>query len=404
MNEEKFQVDGYRWIVLILYMLGNISLQILWISYAPVTLDAVAYYNVTEFEIIFLSTIFMIVYIPVTFVASWFIKKYGFRVGVGFGLLFNGVFGFLRFIVGPNYLLVLLCTILVAVSQPFILNSITLLSADWFPESERTTATGLSLISLFLGIALGMILTPILVQIFDISTMLFIYGLFSLIVGILFVILSKEKPGLSPSIKSRQDNISLIKELKLLLTNKLFWILLIIFFISLGTFSLVTTYIELIVAPRGLSSIEAGTLGGIMLIGSIVGTIILTPLSDKFHKRKIFIIISTLIAAIALPVLAFANNVSMFNVFGFLLGFGLSGAGPIILEYAADVTSPVSEANSNGILMLVGQVGGIIFIMGFERFTTPSGDYFPSLIFLSLITFIVLILTFKIKDVNKRGI
>jgi MFS family permease len=167
---------------------------------------------------------------------------------------------------------------------------------------------------------------------------------------------------------------------------------------------LVTTYIELIVAPRGLSSIEAGTLGGIMLIGSIVGTIILTPLSDKFHKRKIFIIISTLIAALALIGLTFASNVSMFNAFGFLLGFGLSGAGPIILEYAADVTSPVSEANSNGILMLVGQVGGIIFIMGFEKFTTPSGDYFPSLIFLSILTFIVLILTFKIKDVNKRGI
>ncbi len=405
MIENELKTSGYRWTVLVLFMLVNISTQILWISYAPVTLDAVAYYNVSELEILFMSTIYMIIYIPVSFIASWFINKYGFRVGVGLGAIINGVFGFLRYVAGPNYILVLIFTIMIAISQPIIINSTTLLSATWFPESERTTATGLSLNSLSLGVALGMVLTPLIVVSFDISMMLFIYGLYSLIVGIFFIIFAKNSPGfLSLDNKNRIKTISLKKELVILTLNKLFWVIIILFFISLGLFNWVTTYIELIVAPRGLSSIDAGILGAILLVGGMVGTIILALLSDKLKKRRIFIITSGFIAAISITVLIFANNTVIFNIFGFLLGFGLLSAGPLVLEYAVEITNPVPEASSNGFLMVVGQIGGIIFIFGFERFVTPTGDYLPTLILLSILAFISLILSFLLKDVKKENL
>jgi len=220
---DEFRVSSYRWVVLILYMLVNISAQILWISYAPVTLDSVAYYSVNEFEILFMSTVIMIVYIPVSFIASWFVNRYGFRIGVGIGALMNGAFGFLRFTVGSNYIAALTFQIMIGISQPIILNSLTLLSANWFPDSERTTATGLSFISGLSGVALGMVLTPIIVLISNISIMLFIYGLFSLIVGILFMILAKEGSKTISLIKNEVKT-SFKEELKLLFSNKLFWI------------------------------------------------------------------------------------------------------------------------------------------------------------------------------------
>ncbi len=402
MIEEKIQVYGYRWIILIIFMLVNIFSQILWISYATVTLEATTYYNVSEFEILFLSTIFMIVYIPVTFITSWFINKYGFRIGVGFGALFNGVFGFLRFLAGPNYLLILFFHIIIAISQPFFLNSVTLLSANWFPESERTIATGLSVISQLLGIALGMILTPILVMIFSFEVMLFIYGLFSLIIGILFVIIARDRPPTPPSIKLINENIILKGELKLLFFNKRYWILIIIFLVGLGAFNMVTTYIELIVVPRGLTSIEAGNLGGILLLGGIIGSILMSILSDKLRKRTLLIKISLLIAVAAFFAISFANNAIMLYIFGFLLGFGLLSVGPVVLEYAVEITVPVPEATSNGMLMMVGAVGGIIFILGFEGFTTPSGDYLLALIVLSILSLVSFILSFFLKDVKRE--
>jgi len=402
MTEDKLQVYGYRWILLFIFMLGNISLQIMWISYATVTLEAASYYGVHEFDILFLSTIFMITYVPVSFVATWFINRFGFRIGVGLGALINGVFGFLRFFAGPNYLLVLFFSVMVSVSQPFFLNSVSLLSANWFPESERTKATGFSVNSQLFGIALGMILTPILVVTYSFEAMLFIYGLYSLIIGIVFVILARDKPPTPPSIKLLKEDDKVKGGLKLLLSNKQFLFLLIIFFVGLGAFNMVTTYIELIVAPRGLTSIEAGNLGGIMLLGGIIGAQVLSILADKFRKKVLFIRFSLVITFASFLLLAFATTTITIYVSGFLLGFGLMSVGPVLLEYAVDITAPVPEASSVGMLMVIGSISGIIFIVGFEGLTTPSGDYLPALIVLSILSLVAFLLSFFLKDLKKK--
>ncbi len=401
MDEDKLKVYSYRWVLLLIFMLGNVSLQILWISYATVTLEAATYYSVGEFEILFLSTIFMITYIPVSFIATWFINRFGIRMGVGLGALINGVFGFLRALAGPNYVLVLFFTVMISLSQPFFLNSVSLLSANWFPESERTKATGLSINSQLLGIALGMVLTPILVVAYSFEVMLFIYGLYSLIIGIVFVILARDKPPTPPSIKLLKEDDKVKGSLKLLLSNRMFWFLLIIFFVGLGAFNMITTYIELIVAPRGLSSIEAGNLGGIMLLGGIIGAQVLSILADKLRKRVLLIRISLLITVASFFLLSFATTTILIYVSGFLLGFGLMSVGPVLVEYAVEITVPAPEASSNGLLMVTGSISGIIFIMGFERFTTPSGDYLPALIVLSILSLIAFILSFFLKDIKR---
>jgi len=402
MTEDRLQVYGYRWILLIIFMLGNLSLQILWISYATVTLEAAAYYSVGEFEILFLSTIFMITYIPVSFIATWFINKFGFRMGVGLGAIINGVFGFLRALAGPNYLLVLFIQIMISISQPFFLNSVSLLSANWFPESERTKATGLSIISQLLGIALGMVLTPILVVFYSFEAMLLIYGLYGLIIGILFVILARDKPPTPPSIKVLKEDDKVKGELKLLFSNKQFLILMIVFFVGLGAFNMVTTYIELIVAPRGLTSIEAGNLGGILLLGGIIGAQVLSILADKLRKRVLLIKISLAITVASFFLLSFANTTTMLNVSGFLLGFGLLSVGPVLVEHAVDITAPVPEASSNGLLMVIGSISGIIFIVAFEKLTTPSGDYLPALIVLSILALVAFLLSFFLSDEKRE--
>ena len=88
MNTQNIQVYGYRWVVLLLYFFVNLISQVLWSTYAPVTSHAMEFYDVDEFHIILLSLIFLIVYIPVTFLATWLIDKYDFKVGAGIGAIF----------------------------------------------------------------------------------------------------------------------------------------------------------------------------------------------------------------------------------------------------------------------------------------------------------------------------
>ena len=397
MSTQDLEVYGYRWIVLLLFFLVNVISNILWTTYAPVTTHAMEFYGVDEFLVIFISLVFLIVYIPITFLATWLIDKYEFKIGASIGALLMGVFGFLRFIAGNNYILALIFSIGIAIAQPFLLNTITKLSANWFPETERTTATGISLIATGLGVALGMIMTPILVINLNFGSMLLIYGILALISSIVFVILVKNKPPTPPSSNSAIDKIYMFKGFKLLFSNRNFVILAVVFTLGMGTFNMITTYIELIVIPRGFDSIFAGILGMALLSGGIAGTIIMSLLSDKLKHRKSIMILSMIIATVSLLVFSFSYNALLLIISIACFGFGLMGSGPVTLEYAVDVTKPVPEASSNGILMMGGAIGGIIFIVGLEN-VKFSGDYFPALIIQTVLLALCVVLTFFLEE------
>jgi len=51
-------------------------------------------------------------------------------------------------------------------------------------------------------------------------------------------------------------------------------------------FNGVSTWVEVIVRPKGLDITQAGMIGGLLLIGGIVGVFVLPPISDRMHKRK----------------------------------------------------------------------------------------------------------------------
>ncbi|MFX1250102.1 MAG: MFS transporter [Promethearchaeota archaeon] len=399
MNEKNVQIYNYRWIVLLLFMFANITIQMLWISFAAVTSHAMVFYVVEETSIYLLSLVFMVVYIPVTFIATWLIDKYDFKIGAGVGAVLAGVFGLLRFFAGTNYMLVLIFQIGVAIGQPFLLNTMTKMSANWFPDSERTTATGLGMISVFIGIGLGLFVTPFIVEGISFEAMLLIYGLLALSTGLLFVVFVKNRPPTPPSLEITSEKVFVFEGLKKLFTNVNFLILFVVFFIGLGIFNTITTYIEGICLPRNFDSTFAGILGGLMLIGGIIGALVMSTLSDKYKKRKILMIASILMATISLFVISFAVDAILLLVFGFLFGFGVVSASPVALEYAVEATHPVPEASSNGMLMMVGQIGGILLILGLENMQLqPSGDYFPALILQTILLAIALVLVFFLKE------
>ena len=93
---------------------------------------------------------------------SWAIATFGVRKGMGFGVILMGIFGLVRGFFGHNYTIVLIATVMLSIAQPFIINSITTMSARWFAVHERATATGIAMLAQFIGIMAGMAVSPIL--------------------------------------------------------------------------------------------------------------------------------------------------------------------------------------------------------------------------------------------------
>jgi len=48
MTEKNFRLYPYRWVVLAVFTLVNVTIQTLWIGYAPITGQAAAYYGVSD--------------------------------------------------------------------------------------------------------------------------------------------------------------------------------------------------------------------------------------------------------------------------------------------------------------------------------------------------------------------
>ncbi len=363
-----YKVYGYRWVILMVYMLITSVNQMMWITFAPITTDAVKFYNVSDLKIGLLSMIFMIVYLIISIPASWAIDTYGIRRGVGFGAILTGFFGMMRGLVSDNYTLVLISQIGIAIGQPFLLNAITKVAARWFPFNERATASGLGTLSMYIGILLGMILTPYLVLSGGISGMLYINGIISVIAAVTFFIFVREKPVTPPCSADQEERALVIDGLKLIFKKRDFNRLMIIFFIGLGVFNAVTTWIEQILSPNGFTAVQAGLTGGLMIFGGVLGALVIPLLSDHYRKRTIFIIIALAGSTISLIGVTFATNYPLLLISGAGFGFFLLSSGPIGFQYGAEITYPISEGTSNGFLILMGQASGILFIFAMDSF------------------------------------
>jgi MFS family permease len=399
MEQDNFKVYGYRWIVLVAFMFIVAITQLLWITFAPITGDAASFYGVSDLSIGLLSMSFMIVYIVVSIPASWAIDTYGIRVAVGIGAALTAVFGLLRGLWASNYTLVLIAQIGIAVGQPFVLNAVTTVAARWFPARERATASGLGSLAMYLGIFLGLALTPYLALHFKIAGMLVAYGAVSVLAALVFFVFAREHPPTPPCLPGMETRSLVFDGFKQMLRQRDFILLLIVFFVGLGAFNAVTTWIEDIVRPHGFSSTQAGIIGGLMILGGILGALVIPAFSDRLRKRTPFILLALAGATVGLAGIAYATSYWLLLAASFALGFFLLSAGPIGFQYGAEITYPAPEGTSNGLLLLMGQISGIVFIFAMDSFKSPTtGSMTLSLIVLVGLMVLCLILSAFLKE------
>jgi len=399
MEHTDFKVYGYRWIVLLAFMSVIVVNQLLWITFAPITGSAAKYYGVSDLSIGILSMSFMIVYIFVSIPASWAIDTYGIRVAVGIGAALTGVFGLLRGLLASNYNLVLISQIGIAVGQPFILNAVTKVAARWFPLQERATASGLGSLAMYLGIIVGLALTPYLTIQSGMGGMLVAYGIVSVIAAVVFFGLARERPPTPPCLPGQEERSLVFDGLKQILRKGNFILLMLVFFVGLGVFNAVTTWIEDIVRPRGFSITQAGIIGGLMVLGGVVGALVLPSLSDRYRRRTPFILLALAGATLGLVGVTYAISYWLLLASAFVMGFFLLSAGPIGFQYGAEVAYPAPEGTSNGLLLLMGQISGIVFIFGMDSFKSPeTGSMTSSLVALIVLMVLGLLLCTRLRE------
>ena len=215
----------------------------------------------------------------------------------------------------------------------------------------------------------------------------------------IFILFNREHPPTPPCPPGHDERIAVFAGMKHILKQRDMIYLIIIFFIALGIFNAVTTWIEQIISPRGFTITEAGIAGALMMIGGIVGASILPPLSDKLRKRKLFIVIAMIGAIPGLAGLDLRRQllaapcVKLHYLVSFSWRAGRS-ASSTALKYAY----PAPEATSQGLLLLAGQISGIIFIFGMDIATAAGASKTPAMLVFIALMMVNVFLILKLKE------
>ncbi|WP_167604909.1 MFS transporter [Maribellus sediminis] len=400
MKESKIRVYPYRWTILLLYFLITVIIEIQWLTFASISTVAQEFYGTSALRIDFLSIIFMIVFIVMSIPASYVLDTWGLKKGLMIGAVLTGIFGVVKSIGANNLLVVTLAQTGLAVAQPFILNAVTKVGAKWFPVQERATVAGLGSLAQYVGIIIALAVTPLLISEaseagFGISRMLWIYGIASVLGAILVLLFMKEEPPTPPSDEEFTARISPIAGIKDIFSKRDMKFLLLLFFIGLGIFNAVSTCIDQIC--KDLTVEETGLVGGVMLIGGVLGALILPALSDKMRKRKPFIVLCMILMLPGLIGLTLFSAFVPMMISAFIFGFFIMSAGPIGFQYGAEKSYPAPESTSQGIILLMGQVSGILFVFGLNK----TGVFVAMLSFVLLTVFNVFVSTRLRESISK---
>lgn len=193
--------------------------------------------------------------------------------------------------------------------------TVTKVIAKWFAGKEMALAMGSQVAVARLGTALAMIVSPILVKHFSMSTPMFV-SLILLCVGLLFYLVfcvmdrKLDEQTQSEGIPADEESFR-ISDLKIILTNKGFWILalLCLMFYS-AVFPFLKYATSLMENKYGMGAL-AGTLVALVPFGNLIMTPLFGGIYDKKGKgATIMIIGSVLLIAVhllfAMPLLNYA--------------------------------------------------------------------------------------------------
>lgn len=223
------------------------------------------------------------------------------------------------------------------------------LISRWFKKS-RGKAMGIA----YLGIGVGGMLAPQLAKWLNLEfgwrQGLMILGIIMIVIAFPMAWFVKDNPeDDTDATKSQEQKIPLSTILK----NWPFYLLVIGSMCSIGAVSGTSQNLKLFFRfDLQYTQGQAANVISLILASSILGRLLMGWLADRFSKKRVMILIYTLVAC-AIPLLFYASTPGVIYVFAFIFGIGLGGDYMIIPLMAAELFG----------VRVMGRVMGLILTM-----------------------------------------
>ncbi len=396
----------YRWVVLAVFMLACAVSQLMWLAYASIGPGLQHLAGLSGSQVVLLSTVFPLLYIPLSIPAGQLIDRYGFRIAVMLGTGLTAAGALIR-MASPTFGFLLAGSVVIAVGQPFILNGITKLDGAWFSPNESAKANGLFTVSLFAGMTLALVLTPALFGAFgglqrrsSLNAIAMVYAALSIVTFALFGLLARERPLPAGAPLATGAPSTAWKSIKLLVQTPGFKALLLVMCAGLGALIAFLQLVEGMLQSKGVGETTVGDLGGLFVVAAAVGSFALSALADRYGRAIRLLAATLILTALGLCAMAAADRLLVLTLAGVVTAAVLGSTWSLALTLSEKLCGSGSAGMAASLLLLVGNLAGVVLTFAMEQLHQSAGhgnSFTSAILFLATVVAAGIIPTLRIR-------
>ncbi len=347
-------VSTARWAILASYALLAACTQLLWLTFAAVDTQTAKVMGVDVGTVGDLAAIFPGVYIVLALpTGRWLDMRFEQALGVGAVLTAAGAL--VRLVSPSSFAWQLAGQLIIAAGQPLVLNSITKVSARYFPPGERPLAISIGTAALFVGILAAVLVGGPLFSAGGLPLLLGVQAGPAVVSAALVLVAFRVRPTFP-------DDPSVSVSLRWLAGDRFMWVLAGLVFIGMGTYNAVATYLQPTLDHFGEGA-AAGNLIAVMTFAGILGAALLPSMVAARDRRRTMLVAALAVSAIAFTAIAVGHNIFWIGAWLFADGVLLLASLPVVLDWSEVHAGPERQGAAVGFLMMAGNLGGLVLVL-----------------------------------------
>jgi predicted MFS family arabinose efflux permease len=343
---------GNRWTVVAAYCAVSSANQMLWLTFAPVTTVAAHHYGVSVSSIGWMAEVFPLVYVILALPAGVLLDRW-FRGWLAIGALLTAGGAVVR--VGGGFERVLAGQLIIAIAQPFVLNALTKLAGEYLNPGKRAAGIAAGSASIFGGFVLALVIGSVLNRPDQIGLLVAIGAAYATAAALALLVTLRH-----PS--RRRDVVMLATgpdRLRMVWSDPVMRTLTGLVLAGFGVFVAMSTWLQALLKPAGVSSSDAGALLVEMVLAGVAGSAVLAPIVARRGAEAGLLRGVVLVTMAGCIVLAVRPGLAEGAFVMFFVGALLLTALPVVLEIA-ERRAGDAGATATALLWLAGNAGGLV--------------------------------------------
>lgn len=364
-----------HWAPVLAYAAVSATNQMLWLTFAPVTTGAAAYYGVGVGAIGWLAQLFPLLYVVLALPAGRLLDR-SLPGPLCAGAVLTAGGALLR-LMGESFTVALAGQLLVAIAQPLVLNAVTAVSRQHLRPADRTTGIAISSAGIFAGMVLAFA-TGAAFGDGHLTALLRVQAAVSVAAALALAAALTARRGRAtppdtrpeqsepcPRVQPGQAEGIRAVTLRDLWADGYLRVLVALVLIGFGVFVALTTWLQALLEPAGVGETQAGLFLLLMVVAGVLGSALLPPRVAERSAEPAFLALSVVVAALGCLVLAVVPGPLTALIVLVVVGALLLTDLPLILGLA-ERRAGVGAATATGLLWLAGNLGGLALALAVQ--------------------------------------